>query len=98
MTLPRSADAVRGGELSHAFACASEASSVWPVMGSVGNPCRNGTRRPVDVVGCATFVSPRKPASGAPTATANTTATRSLFMVIDEALPVGVGAHDAPVF
>src|SRR3979490_2825045 len=58
----------------------------------MGRLWRNGTRTPVDVVGCDTVVSPRKPAIGAPTAMARTAPTRSLFVFIGEC-PSGLGSR-----
>src|SRR3981189_2715397 len=90
-TFPRRACAVRGGELSHAFARSRDANADGSAAWRMGRLWRNGTRTPVDVVGCDTVVSPRKPAIGAPTAMARTAPTRSLFVFIDEC-PAGLGS------
>src|SRR5499427_8092551 len=90
-TFPRSDAAVSGGELSQSFARSSDASPDWPAVGPVAIPCRNGSRIPVEVVGCGTLASPRKPAIGAPIAMASTAAIKSLLVFIDEC-PAGFGS------
>src|SRR5258707_451759 len=55
--------------------------------GELKNPWRNGTRIPVDVVGCDMAMSPTKPAIGAPTATVSTAAAKSVFVFMDLCLP-----------
>src|SRR5258708_29113488 len=86
-TLPRRAGAVRGGELSHSFARSTEASSDSPPVCELKNPWRNGTRIPVDVVGCDMAMSPTKPAIGAPTAMVSTAAAKSFFVFMGLCLP-----------
>src|SRR5687768_16675195 len=56
-TLPRSAEAVRGGEFSHSFALSREASSDDALFFSDGSPCRKGTRRLANVICCIAFIS-----------------------------------------